>query len=182
MLRRIVYLAATTLTMPWFAAAAQPLEEPAQPAEKSAAVETHKWEFGIAVRATAGPCNSVVGTFPVPADWPEQQVKVVSEQISPTIPHHNYRQLDGLKQMVFDAPQIPTGGNAECFVTFEVTRREQLPPKNTDDLVIPKDPPREIKKFLAPSPLIEATNAKVKSLAREMTDEKGPAWRQVRMI
>ncbi len=162
--------------------AAQPPEAPPKPAEKAPDIQTHKWEFGISVRAAAGPCNSVVGTFPVPADWPEQQVKVASQQISPGIPRHNYRQIEGLKQMVFDAPQIPTGGTAECFVTFEITRHEQIPPRNTDSLVVPKNLPNEIKKFLGPSPLIEATNAKVRSLAREMTDEKDSTWQQVKSI
>jgi hypothetical protein len=165
-----------------FARATQPTEQPPLPAEKTANVQTHKWEFGISVRATAGPCNTVVGTFPVPADWPEQQVKVASQQISPGIPRHNYRQIDGLKQMVFDAPQIAQGGTAECFITFEVTKHEQLPPQNTDNLIVPKNLPNEIKKFLNPSPLIEATNTKVRSLAKELTDDKESAWQQVKSI
>jgi len=176
------WIAIALAFLPCHSDAAQPVAETPKPAEKAPEVQTHKWEFGIAVRATAGPCNSVVGTFPVPADWPEQQVKVVSEQISPTIPRHNYRQLDGLKQMVFDAPQIPTGGNAECYITFEVTKHEQLPPLNTDGLVVPKSLPNEVKKYLNPSPLIEATNAKVRSLAKEMTDDKDSAWQQVKSI
>src|SRR4029079_146929 len=43
-------------------------------------------------------------------------------------------------------------------------------------------PPREIKKYLGPSPLIEATNAKVRSLARALTADKEGAWEQVRAI
>src|SRR5689334_17816930 len=84
------WFAAASLTLlPWHAGAQQPVEEPVKPAENAPDAQTHKWEFGISVRATAGPCNTVLGTFPVPADWPEQQVKVASQQISPGIPRHN---------------------------------------------------------------------------------------------
>ncbi len=176
------FVALALAILPWCSHASQPVDEPPKPIEKTPDTQTHKWEFGIAVRATAGPCNTVLGTFPVPADWPEQQVKIASQQISPIIPRHNYRQIDGLKQMVFDVPQIPAGGTAECYITFEVTKHEQIPPRNTDSLVVPKNLPNEIKKFLNPSPLIEATNAKVRSLARELTDEKDSIWQQVKSI
>src|SRR5436309_8191820 len=78
--------------------AAQPPAPPEKPAEKSAEAQTHKWEFGIAIRAVGGPCAGLLGTFPVPTDWPEQQVKVVAEQISPGA-QHRYRNTDGLKQI-----------------------------------------------------------------------------------
>lgn len=151
--------------------------DPAPPAES----QTHKWEFGISIRAVSGPCSGIQGTFPVPSDWPEQQVKVASEQISPNV-RHSYRTGDGLKQMVFEVTQLPAGGTAECFITFEITKLAQTPPKDTSRLVIPKDPPRDVKKYLNPSPLIEATNAKVRSLARELPAGKETAWEQVQAI
>src|SRR5437763_75938 len=49
-------------------------------------------------------------------------------------------------------------------------------------LDIPKDPPREVKKWLNPSPLIESTNAKVRALARELPAGKETAWEQVQAI
>jgi hypothetical protein len=148
---------------------------------KSAESQTHKWEFGISIRAVGGPCAGLLGTFPVPMDWPEQQVKVASEQISP-VAQHRYRATDGLKQMVFNIPQLAGGASAECFVTFEITKQAQKPPLDTAKFVVPKDPPPQIKKFLAPSPQMEATNTKVRSLAREWTADKENAWEQVRAI
>src|SRR5258708_7146031 len=70
------WIAAALAFLPCHSDAAQPVEEPPKPADKAPEVQTHKWEFGISVRAAAGPCNSILGTFPVPTDWPEQQVKV----------------------------------------------------------------------------------------------------------
>src|SRR5262245_51585983 len=83
---------------PAAAASDKPVEKPS---EKSAAAQTQKWEFGTSIRATGGPCAGLLGTFAVPDEWPEQQVKVVTEQISPSV-QHRYRSTDGLKQMVFN--------------------------------------------------------------------------------
>lgn len=160
----------------------KPTEEPAKPAEATPESQTHKWEFGISVRAIAGSCSEVHGTFPVPADWPEQQAKVINEQITPGIPPYKYRQIDGLKQVVFNASQVSAGSSVECYITFEVTKHAQLPPADTSKLVIPKNPSLDIKKFLNPSPLIEATNPKVRSLAKELTEGKETAWEQVQAI
>jgi Transglutaminase-like superfamily len=153
------------------------------PAQPPAALEsrTQKWEFGIAVRAAGGPCHGILGTFPVPAEWPEQQVKVASENVSPNV-RQKYRELEGLKQVVMEVAQLPTGGEATCFITFEIVKRSQVPPVDTEALAIPKDPPRDVKKYLASSPLIEVTNAKVRALARELPAGKETAWEQVRAI
>jgi transglutaminase-like putative cysteine protease len=159
----------------------EPQAGPVQAAEKPAGAQTQKWEFGTSVRATGGPCAGLLGTFAVPTDWPEQQVKAVGEQISAGV-QHRYRTTDGLKQMVFNLPQLNTGGAAECFVTFETTRLPQKPPLDPGRLIIPKELPAEIKKFLGPSPLIEATNAKVRSMAKELTADKETAWEQVQAI
>ncbi|HMC12353.1 MAG TPA: transglutaminase family protein [Pirellulaceae bacterium] len=181
--------AAVVILAPSVAGWAQPAalpaaaaDKPADAADKPVESKTHKWEFGTSIRAGGGPCVGLMGTFPVPIDWPEQQVKVVNEQISPNVQRHSYRTADGLKQMLFEVPQLPTGSTAECFITFEITKRAQTPPRDTTTLVIPKDPPREVKKFLNPSPLIETTNAKVRSLARELPVGKEAAWDQVQAI
>src|SRR5207244_13616172 len=117
-------------------AAAEPAKADLPPAGKPAESQTHKWEFGIAIRAVGGPCAGLLGTFPVPMDWPEQQVKVASEQISASA-QHRYRMTDGLKQMVFNVPQLPGGGSAECFITFEITKQAQKPPLDASRLVVP---------------------------------------------
>jgi hypothetical protein len=171
------------------AAKGEPATAPEKPAEKPdektadkpAEAQTQKWEFGISIRAAGGPCAGLLGTFPVPMDWPEQQVKISNEQISPGV-QHRYRTIDSIKQMIMNVPQLPSGGTAECFITFEVTRLPQKPPLDPARLIIPKSPPAEIKKYLGNSPLVEATSAKVRSLARELTADKETAWQQVQAI
>jgi hypothetical protein len=144
--------------------------------------QTHKWEFGVSIRAVGGPCAGLFGTFPVPSDWPEQQVKIVHEEITPHVRRTSYRETDGLKQMLFDVPQLAAGETANCFVTFEVTKSAQQPPSNTSGLVVPKEAPRDVRKYLAASPQIEVTNLKVKNLARELIAGQSTAWEQVAAI
>jgi len=147
-----------------------------------AEAKTHKWEFGVSIRAVGGPCAGLFGTFPVPADWPEQQVKVVNEEVTPQVRRTSYRTTEGLTQLLFDVPQLASGDTASCFITFEVTKSTQQPPADPSGLVVPKDPPKEARKYLAASPHIESTNIKVKNLARELTAGQATAWEQVAAI
>src|SRR5207248_11505583 len=62
------------------------------------------------------------------------------------------------------------------------TKRSQLQPADPSVLVIPKDPPRDVRKFLGPSPLIESTGPKVRTLAKDSTAGKTTAWEQVESI
>jgi len=164
-------------TPPAPAAAPAPAEA-APPAE----VKPQKWEFGIGIRAVNGPCPAMMGTFPVPAEWPEQQVKIANEDIGPKVGRHSFREIDGLKQMVFEVPPLGRGDSANCFITLEITKQPQVPPTETASLVVPKEAPRDVRKYLLPSPLIESTNTKVRSLAKELTAGKETAWDQVQGI
>jgi transglutaminase superfamily protein len=187
--RRWMALAALVLspTVVWGQADEQTADKAAADKPKDAGVQqpaagTQKWEFGVSIRAVGGPCSGLFGTFAVPSDWPEQQVKVLNEDITAQVVRHSYREGDGLKQMLFEVPQLASGDTATCYLTLEITKRPQPPPADPSGLVIPKDPPRDIKKFLLPSPLVESTGAKAKSLAKELTADKETAWEQVKSI
>jgi hypothetical protein len=157
--------------------------KPATPAASPLGeAKAQKWEFGVSIRAVGGPSAGLFGTFPVPADWPEQQVKVVNEEITPNVRRHSYREVEGLKQMLVEVPQLAAGETATCFITFEITRQAILPPADTASLVVPKDPPREVRKCLGSSPDVESTNATIRSLAHELTEGKEQAWEQVQAI
>jgi hypothetical protein len=135
-----------------------------------------KWEFGVSIRAVGGPCAGLFGTFPVPSDWPEQQVRVVHEEITPHVRRTSYRELDGLKQMLFEVPQLPPGETATCFITLEITKSAQAAPSDPSSLSVPRDAPKDVRKYLGPSPQVESTNAKIKSLARELAAGKTAGW------
>jgi hypothetical protein len=143
-----------------------------------------RWKVGMNITA-GGPCGDILGTTPVPTDWPEQQVRIVEEDFSPEIKDVTYRTLDnGVKQMMIAIPVLRPGQKAHALVTFEVTRSSILGPDDTTQFEIPKKLPRDIGKFLAPSPLIESRNSKITKQARDLLKDKDqePAWQQVEAI
>jgi hypothetical protein len=188
MIRRaigLVSLAAMLWTLPVASAIAQFDSKPAAGQAAAGSLgksETHKWEYGIIVTAAGGPCAGLSGTVPIPQDWPEQQVKVIGEEISPAVRRHSYRTIEGLKQLVFEIPQLPAGEKATCLITLEITRSEQQKPSDTASFVMAKEMPRDIKKYLGASPFIESANSKFRSLAKELTEGKEEAWDQVEAI
>ncbi len=42
-----------------------------------------KWQGGVIVTAASGPCTGIVGYAPLPVPWPEQELSVVEEDVSP---------------------------------------------------------------------------------------------------
>lgn len=144
--------------------------------------ETHKWEFGVIMTGVGAPCTGLRGTAPIPQDWPEQQTKIVGEEVTPNVRDHSYRSLDGLKQLVFSVPRLGVGEKATCMITVEVTRSVQLPPKDPSTLVMAKETPAAVRKYLGPSPLIESNNSKFRAYAKTFVTGKDKAWDQVEAL
>jgi hypothetical protein len=139
-----------------------------------------RWKVGMTITAPAAPCAGIYGTATVPTDWPEQQVRMVEEDFSPEVKDVAYRTLEnGVKQMLISIPMLEPGKEAHAFVTFEVTRSSILGPDDPTQFEIPKRVPRDIGKFLAPSPYIESRHTKITKLARELIQDKESAWEQV---
>lgn len=131
--------------------------------------QTQYWKVGMQVTAVGGPCMKIIGYVPVPVDWPEQQVKVVEEDVSPQA-RISYKKIDkNMKLMVISVPQLPAGQTAHALITYEVTRSSQLPPEETDQFVFAKK--RKLKGpmrlYLGSSPFIESRSAKIRKLAKE---------------
>ena len=57
-----------------------------------------------------------------------------------------------------------------------------MPPAEPEKLVAPEKPSRQVTPYLAVSPLIEATNPKIKSLAKEIVKDQDNDWRKVEAI
>ena len=143
---------------------------------------TQRYRVGVVVTATGGRCADIYATMPVPADWPEQKVKIVQEDLSREVGSLRYRVLPGgVKQMVVEIPEVPAGGQARAIVTFELQRASLLAPTDTAGLKLPKDPDRTLRGFLVPSPSIESRNPKIQKLARE-TAAGLSGWRLVEKL
>jgi hypothetical protein len=144
---------------------------------------TQRWRVGVKIQAVGGPCFNAFATAAVPTDWPEQSVKIVNEELSSHVGRVTYRMLEnGVKQMLVEIPQIPAGETAQALVTFEVTRSAILPPDDPSVFKIPDRLPRDVSKFLGPSPKIETRDAQLLKLAKEVVEGKEGAWEKVEAI
>jgi hypothetical protein len=146
--------------------------------------KTFRWRAGLIVTATSGPCKAMTGYAPIPTDWPEQQVKIVDEEISPGV-KVDYKIVEGtVKIMTVKIAQLGAGQEAKALVTLEIKRRAILPPDETDIYVLPdvKKLHPDIRQYLVPSPKIESHDAKIRSLSKQIIADKEKAWDKVEAI
>jgi transglutaminase-like putative cysteine protease len=132
-------------------------------------------------------CKGLIGTAPVPLEWPEQQVRVEVEDLSPLIKGVSYRMVGPtVKQLVVDIPVIPPGQECRATVTFEVKRYSLKPPEDTARFVMPnvKKLKPEMRVYLAPSPYIESNHATIRALAKELLADQHDltAWERVETL
>jgi hypothetical protein len=146
--------------------------------------KVQRWRAGLTIEAVGGPCKGITGYLPLPREWPEQDVRIVEQDISSDI-KLSYEVLDGtVKIMVVKIPLLPGGKEAHALITFEIRRNEILPPEKTDQYVLPdrKKLDRAIAPYLQPSPKIESRDAKIVALAKEIGADKATAWEKVEAI
>lgn len=145
-------------------------------------VRTQRYRVGVSVTAEGGPCRGIYATLPVPADWPEQRVQIVQEDISPDVRSLRYRTLPGgVKQMIVEIPDLPAGDKAQAIVTFSLERRSILPPADPSPLAIPQKPDRALRALLGASPYIETRHPKILKLAKA-TGADLDGWQKVEAI
>ena len=142
-----------------------------------------KWKIGMIVSASGGPVGRLTGTTTVPMEWPEQGVKLVSQDLSPGVTV-SYKSYGTATQMVVNIPRVADGKEVHAILTMEVTRHTLLPPDETDLYVVPdaKTLPPDFKQYLSPSPLIESNHARIKAIAKQLGEGQTKAWPHVRAI
>jgi transglutaminase-like putative cysteine protease len=148
------------------------------------AESTTRLKRGVIVKA-GGNLFRAVATVPVPADWPEQQVRVIAEDVSPSVRSLTYREITGgggVKQMVVEIPQLAAGQEARALVTFEITRRAIGPPADTASYSIPKKLSRELLLNVGPSPYIESRHPKIVAAAKQAIGEHATDWQKVEAL
>lgn len=178
--QRAVFVAALLLVTPVSRLSGAPNELPSNGIQLGQS-QRQRWKIGVTVTATS-PCFGILSTIPVPTDWPEQTVEIDEEDISPNISRVNYRELDGVKQMVVTIRSLNAGETASALVTFEVDKSTILAPADPRQFRVAKSPPREIRQYLGTSPYIESRHSRIRDLARELSGENLEAWERVEAI
>lgn len=178
--------AACTLLLGLAAPAPAQFREDNGPGEaKTGPAKLQKLRVGIIIRAAQGGyCRGISAHMAVPADWPEQQVRIVEEEVSPSA-RVSYRMIDGMaRAMHLQATRLGSGQEAKAIVTFEIRRSSVLPPEDTDQYVLPDQRKLDasLRLLLAPSPLIESRDRKIRALAKQIGAEQEKAWDRVEAI
>ncbi|MCC6508525.1 MAG: transglutaminase domain-containing protein [Pirellulaceae bacterium] len=144
-------------------------------------------EMSIGLRVTTrdGALVQTVATTVFPTTWPEQQVEIVETNM-PSGVQHAFRDLPGNnRQLVMTAPGIPAFQTTEGTLKVRVTKSHIIGPRDPSSLVIPnnKQLSREVKHFTGNSPFIDASNAEVRKIARDLIEQEPEnAWQHVKLI
>jgi len=144
-----------------------------------------RYQIGMIIKAVGGPCKGLYGTAPLPTEWPEQKVRIVDQEFSPQVKSVTYRVLDtSVKQMVVEVPMLNAGETATALITLEIDRSSMLGPEDPAKFVWPDRPDKKVLPYLGPSPYIECTDPKIRSLAKDILRDKDQlnAWQKVELI
>ncbi len=156
-------------------------ESTADPYRQYGDTVTVRYQVGASVTATAGPVKDVIAMVAVPFECDEQDVIVADEDISAEIDSVDYRILNnGARQMVIKIPYLPGGVEAHAILTLEVRTKKILPPDEnlTAELVPPKKPDRDLKRYLGRSPYIQPSHSKIRRTLKEIFAEPKPGARE----
>ena len=144
-------------------------------------VRIQRYRVGMRVEAEGGPCRGLYATLPVSAEWPEQKVRIVEEDMSRGVRGLEYRSLGGVTQMLVSIPSLPAGGKEHAIVTFELERAAIVAPEDLASWRIPEKPGRDLRTLLGPSPYVESRDPKIVKFAKQAAgDHEG--WRRVEAI
>ncbi len=147
-------------------------------------VETQHWQIGFVFSAPAGPCRNITASQSVPMNWPEQRVSIAGQDVSPSV-EIDYQDIgDAARQMVVKVPQLAAGAEARAVITFEIRRAVLLEPENPQQLALPPRGklPAAVRRYLAPSPLIESTGREIRELAAQIDKKDATAWTRLETI
>ena len=110
--------------------------------------KTYRAHFAITVRASRSAVRNVIATCPVPVDWPEQQVRLVSES-KPAVAAVRVTELPGLGAMlIVRVPALPAGAAVTVERVYEITRLKIECTLDPTELTVPDDLPRDVRAHL----------------------------------
>jgi transglutaminase-like putative cysteine protease len=144
---------------------------------------TYRLKVIIRVDAPDGPVKNVIATGPIPMDWPEQHVRLISQKISPQC-KCSEQILKGQAALIkFTIPQIPKGGSAFVERLYEITRYRTKFSIPGEALKMPRGTPTELKDQVAgAAPGMETKSHQMVELAeslRKTSGDSGP-WETIK--
>ncbi len=121
--------------------AAQSVDAPAQTQRDSALVlvnpRTTRWKLGVVIQSH-GTITGIVATLPVPAPWPEQEVKILDQHQTSQVRSVRIRPLaEGVHLMTVTIPRMAPGQEASAEVVMEIIKHDIAEPATTESLRSP---------------------------------------------
>ena len=140
------------------------------PALELADPRTYRLRVLIRISAPEATVNNIVATCPIPMEWPEQKVRLLSEQVS-SAARVSETVLPGQAAMLkFQVARIAKGETASIERMYEITRYRTKFTLPGDELVIPKTAPPELREqLIGIPPGVEIQNQKMIELANTLT-------------
>jgi hypothetical protein len=134
----------------------------------------------IRVDAPDGPAKNVTAMGPIPMDWPEQQVKLISQKMTPGAKCTEKLLKGQAAILTMQVPSIPKGGSAFVERLYEITRYRtefKMPP---EELSRPRKLPADLREQLTgPAPGMEMKHPKIVDLAKSLKKEDARPWDNV---
>lgn len=153
------------------------------PAIELADPRTYRLRVVIKLTATDGPVRNIIATGPIPMDWPEQRVRLISEKISPQC-KATEQVLKGQAALIkFQVPQISKGSSVFVERLYEITRYRTKFLLPGEDLKLSRVVPAELKDQVAGmAPGVETKSPQMIELAeslRKVSEDLG-AWETIK--
>lgn len=153
------------------------------PALELADPRTYRFKMVVRIDAPDGPVKNVVATGPVPMNWPEQRVRLLSQKISPNAKCSEMVIKGQAALLKFQVAQIPKGGSAFVERLYEITRYRTKFSLPGEDLKFPRGIPSELKDQLTGvAPGMEIKSSQMIDLAsalRKTNEDAGP-WETIK--
>jgi hypothetical protein len=142
------------------------------PALELADPRTYRLRVMVRISAPEATVNNIVATCPIPMEWPEQKVRLLSEQVSPGA-RVSETVLPGQAAMLkFQVARIAQGDSASIERMYEITRYRTKFTLPGEDLVMPKTAPPELREqLIGIPPGVEIQNQKMIDLANTLNTE-----------
>ncbi len=147
------------------------------------APQTQRWRIGLVLN-TPVTCKRAYATFPIPTEWPEQKVRIVSQNQDPGVTAWTTRELlGGARQVLLQMPHVTAGQTVELTFTIEIERSRILGPEDTSALRIPVRTSREMKLYFGNSPYIDASDSLIRKASQEIAAMDAESdWQRVENI
>ncbi len=138
---------------------------------------TYRLKIVIRVDATDGVASNVAVVGPIPMEWPEQRLRLLSETVTP-----NAKVLESVLKgqaamLKLTAATIAKGGHASVERLYEITRYRTQFTIPGEELKYSKSVPYDLREQLtSAAPGLEMTHPKMIELAKTLKLDEATAW------